>query len=97
MGFNLRRCYNVNININIYEYIINNFIYNSRFVGGKMEVKNRKVLCYDIISYMSVLTGFDVTTLSDDDIITMVEKLQELSDNNLMLLHEDLISIYKDS
>ena len=70
---------------------------NSKLLGGKMEVKNRKVLCYDIISYMSVLTGFDVTTLSDDDIILMVEKLQELSDNNLMLLHEDLISIYKDS
>ena len=62
-----------------------------------MEVKNRKVLCYDIISYMSVLTGFDVTTLSDDDIIIMVEKLQKLTDDNLLLLHEDLISIYKES
>ena len=62
-----------------------------------MEVKNRKVLCYDIISYMSVLTGFDVTTLSDDDIIIMVENLQKLSDYSLLLLHEDLISIYKES
>lgn len=62
-----------------------------------MEVKNRKVLCYDIISYMSVLTGFDVTTLSDDDIIIMVEKLQKLTDDNLLLFHEDLISIYKES
>lgn len=62
-----------------------------------MKVKNRKVLCYDIISYMSVLTGFDVTTLSDDDIIVMVENLQKLNDNNLLLLHEDLILIYKES
>lgn len=62
-----------------------------------MKVKNRKVLCYDIISYMSVLTGFDVTTLSDDDIIVMVENLQKLSDDSLLLLHEDLISIYKES
>lgn len=59
--------------------------------------ENRKVLCYDIISYMSVLVGFDVTKLADDEIILMVEKLQELSDYNLLLLHEDLISIYKES
>lgn len=62
-----------------------------------MEVKNRKVLCYDIISYMSVLVGFDVTTLTDDDIIVILENLQKLNDNNLLLLHEDLISIYKES
>ena len=62
-----------------------------------MEVKNRKVLCYDIISYMSVLTGFDVTILSDDDIIIMVENLQKLNDDSLLLLHEDLISVYRES
>ena len=45
--------------------------------------ENRKVLCYDIISYMSVLVGFDVTKLGDDEIILMVEKLQELSDYNV--------------
>lgn len=62
-----------------------------------MEVKNRKVLCYDIISYKCVLSGFDVTTLTDDDIITMLENLQKLSDDDLLLLHEDLISVYKES
>ena len=72
-------------------------VHNSKLLGGKMEVKNRKVLCYDIISYMSVLVGFDVTKLADDEIILMVEKLQELSDYSLLLLHEDLISIYKES
>ena len=59
--------------------------------------ENRKVLCYDIISYMSVLVGFDVTKLGDDDIIIMVENLQKLNDDSLLLLHEDLISIYKES
>ncbi len=59
--------------------------------------ENRKVLCYDIISYMSVLVGFDVTKLDDDEIILMVEKLQELSDYNLLLLHDNLITIYKES
>lgn len=59
--------------------------------------ENRKVLCYDIISYMSVLIGFDVTLFRDEEIMVMVEKLQELSDYNLLLLHEDLISIYKES
>lgn len=63
----------------------------------KLMKENRKVLCYDIISYMSVLVGFDVTKLGDDEIILMVEKLQELSDFSLLLLHEDLISIYKES
>ena len=46
---------------------------------------------------MSVLVGFDVTKLGDDEIKLMVEKLQELSDYSLLLLHEDLISIYKES
>lgn len=59
--------------------------------------ENRKVLCYDIISCMSVLVGFDVTKLGDDEIILMVEKLQELSDYNLLLLHDNLITIYKES
>lgn len=59
--------------------------------------ENRKVLCYDIISYMSVLAGFDITKLTDDDIIVMVEYLQKLSNDDLLLLHEDLISIYKES
>lgn len=59
--------------------------------------ENRKVLCYDIISYMSVLIGFDVTLFSDEEIMVMLEKLQELSDYSLLLLHEDLISIYKES
>ena len=59
--------------------------------------ENRKVLCYDIISYMSVLIGCDVTLFSDEEIMVMLEKLQELSDYSLLLLHEDLISIYKES
>ena len=62
-----------------------------------MEVKNRKELCIDIISYMSVITGFDFHALSDDDILVMLENLQKLTDNNLLLLHEDLISVYRES
>lgn len=62
-----------------------------------MKIKNRKVLCYDIISYMSVLTGFDVSILTDDDIIIMVENLQNLSDDSLLLLYEYLSTIYKES
>lgn len=62
-----------------------------------MKIKNRKVLCYDIISYMSVLTGFDVSILTDDDVIIMVENLQNLSDDSLLLLYEYLSTIYKES
>ena len=59
--------------------------------------ENRKVLCYDIISYMSVLVGFDVTKLGDDEIILMLENLQKLSDDNLLLLHKDLNTIFEES
>lgn len=62
-----------------------------------MGVKNRKELCIDIISYMSVITGFDFHTLTDDDILVMLENLQKLSDNNLLLLHEDLYTIFEES
>ena len=57
--------------------------------------ENKKVLCYDIISYVSVLIGFDVILLADEEIMVMLEKLQELSDYNLLLLHDTLSTIYK--
>ena len=58
--------------------------------------ENRKVLCIDILTYMSVITGLDVNTLTDDEIILMLENLQKLSDNNL-LLHKDLNIIFEES
>ncbi len=62
-----------------------------------MKVKNRKELCIDIVSYMSVITGFDFHALTDDDIIVMVENLQKLSDDNLLLIHKDLYTIFEES
>ena len=59
--------------------------------------ENRKVLCIDILTYMSVITGFDVNTLTDDEIILMLENLQTLSDDNLLLLHKDLNIIFEES
>lgn len=59
--------------------------------------ENRKVLCINILAYMSVITGFDVNTLTDDEIILMLENLQKLSDNNLLLLHKDLNIIFEES
>ena len=59
--------------------------------------ENRKVLCIDILTYMSVITGFYVNTLTDDEIILMLENLQKLSDNNLLLLHKDLNTIFEES
>lgn len=59
--------------------------------------ENRKVLCIDILTYMSVITGFDVNTLTDDEIILMLENLEKLSDNNLLLLHKDLNIIFEES
>nr|DAO18566.1 MAG TPA: hypothetical protein [Caudoviricetes sp.] len=59
--------------------------------------ENRKVLCIDILTYMSVITGLDVNALTDDEIILMLENLQKLSDNNLLLLHKDLNTIFEES
>lgn len=59
--------------------------------------ENKKVLCYDIISYVSVLIGFDVILLADEEIMVMLENLQKLSDDNLLLLHNTLNTIYKES
>ena len=62
-----------------------------------MGVRNRKKLCIDILSYMTVITGFDFHTLPADDIIVILENLQKLSDDNLLLLHEDLYTIFEES
>lgn len=62
-----------------------------------MKVKNRKELCIDIVTYMSLITGFDFHALTDDDIIVMLENLQKLSDDNLLLLHKDLYTIFEES
>lgn len=61
-----------------------------------MEVKNRKKLCIDILSYMTVIIGFDFHTLTDDDIIVILENLQKLTDDNLLLLQEDLYTIFEE-
>lgn len=59
-----------------------------------MESKNKKEMCIDIISYMSVITGFDFYMLTDDDIIVMLENIQNLSDDNLLDLYNTLYTIF---
>lgn len=61
-----------------------------------MGVRNREKLCIDILSYMTVITGFDFHTLPDDDIIVILENLQKLTDGNLLLLQEDLYTIFEE-
>lgn len=52
-----------------------------------MEEVDKKVLCYYILSYHAGLVGFDVSILTDADVIKKVEKLGQLS-------YEDLLEMY---
>ena len=52
-----------------------------------MEEVDKKVLCYNIISYHFALLDFDVSLLSDFDVIKSLERLEQLP-------YEDLLEKY---
>nr|DAE12059.1 MAG TPA: hypothetical protein [Podoviridae sp. ctack17] len=52
-----------------------------------MEEVDKKVLCYYILSYHAGLVGFDVSILTDGDVIKKVKRLEQLS-------YEDLLEMY---
>lgn len=52
-----------------------------------MEEVDKKVLCYNIISYHFALLDFDISLLSDFDIIKSLERLEQLP-------YEDLLEKY---
>lgn len=52
-----------------------------------MEEVDKKVLCYYILSYHAGLVGFDVSILTDVDVIKEVKKLEQLP-------YEDLLEKY---
>ena len=59
-----------------------------------MEENNKFLICYRIISYTTIITGINVSKLTDDDIIVAVEKLKKLSYDKLLDLEHTLYTIY---
>ena len=49
-----------------------------------MEEVDKKVLCYNIISYHFALLDFDVSLLCDFDIIKSLERLEQLPYRDLL-------------
>ena len=59
-----------------------------------MEEVDKKVLCYYILSYHAGLVGFDVSILTDADVIKEVEKLEQLPYDELLSMYEFLNNMF---
>lgn len=61
-----------------------------------MEEVDKKVLCYYIISYHAGLVGFDVSILTDADVIKEVKKLEQLPYEELLQIYNYLYTMFID-
>ena len=61
-----------------------------------MEENNKRQICYRIISYFAILIGFDVSRLTNQELIVMINKLYALSYDKLLLIEEHLYTVYYD-
>lgn len=59
-----------------------------------MKEVDKKVLCYYIISYHAGLVGFDVSLLTDYDVIKSIEKLEELPYKDLLETYDILHTMF---
>ena len=59
-----------------------------------MEENDKRQICYRIISYFVILIGFDVSRLSNQELIVMINKLYELSYEKLITIENTLYTIY---
>ena len=59
-----------------------------------MEEVDKKVLCYYIISYHAGLVGFDVSILTDADVIKEVKKLEQLPYEELLQIYNYLYTMF---
>ena len=59
-----------------------------------MEEVDKKVLCYYIISYHAGLVGFDVSLLTDYDVIKSIEKLEQLPYDDLLETYNTLHTMF---
>lgn len=59
-----------------------------------MEENDKRELCYGIITIICIVFGVDVSTLTDKDILSILEKLDELTYHKLLDLENTLYTIY---
>lgn len=57
---------------------------------------NKRILCYNIISYIGGLFDYDMSDLTDDEIVKMVESLEKLSYERLLQFYELLWDMFKE-
>ena len=55
---------------------------------------DKRILCYYIISFVGGLTDFDMTKMTDDEIMEEVEKLDKFSYNDLLSMYEFLNNMF---
>lgn len=59
-----------------------------------MKEVDKKVLCYYILSYHAGLVGFDVSILTDVEVIKEVEKLEQLPYDDLLEMYDMLHTMF---
>ena len=55
---------------------------------------DKRILSYYIISFVGGLTDFDMSKMTDDDIMKEVEKLDKFSYDDLLLMYEFLNNMF---
>lgn len=56
--------------------------------------KDKRILCYYIISYIGACTDFDITKMTDDDIAQSVKRLEKYSYEVLLSTYEFLNNMF---
>lgn len=55
---------------------------------------DKRILSYYILAYVGGLTDFDMSKMTDDDIMKEVEKLDKFSYNDLLSMYEFLNNMF---
>lgn len=55
---------------------------------------DKRILCYYILSYVGGLTGFDMAKMTNDDVMKVVKKLEQYSNDDLLSMYEFLDTMF---
>lgn len=50
--------------------------------------KDKRILCYYIISFVGACTDFDLSKMTDEDVIKSVKNLEKLSYDELLTMYD---------
>lgn len=56
--------------------------------------KDKRILCYYIVSYTAGLIDSDVSDLTDDDVMDIIEQLEQFSYDDLLSMYEYLDTMF---